>query len=58
LATPKNAGDVTDLLAGKKHIDQSAWEKLNAHELAEGEKVGKPRRKVVERVQACEIAGI
>ena len=58
LAVPKNAGDVTDLLAGKKHIDQSAWEKLNAHELAEGEKVGKPRRKVVERVQACEIAGI
>jgi ferredoxin--NADP+ reductase len=58
LVTPKNAGDVTDLLAGKKHIDQSAWEKLNAYELAEGEKVGKPRRKVVERVQACEIAGI
>jgi len=58
LAVPKNAGDVTDLLVGKKHIDQSAWEKLNAHELAEGEKVGKPRRKVVERIQACEIAGI
>ena len=58
LAIPKNVGDVTDLLAGKKHIDQSAWEKLNAHELAEGEKVGKPRRKVVERIQACEIAGI
>ena len=58
LARPKNAGDVADLLVGKKHIDQSAWEKLNAHELAEGEKVGKPRRKVVERVQACEIAGI
>jgi ferredoxin--NADP+ reductase len=58
LPIPKNVGDVTDLLVGKKHIDQSAWEKLNAHELAEGEKVGKPRRKVVERVQACEIAGI
>jgi len=58
LAVPKSVGDVTELLAGKKHIDQSAWEKLNAHELAEGEKVGKPRRKVVERVQACEIAGI
>ena len=58
LVVPKNAGDVTDLLAGKKHLDQSAWEKLNAHELAEGEKVGKPRRKVVERIQACEIAGI
>jgi ferredoxin--NADP+ reductase len=26
LAIPKNVGDVTDLLAGKKHIDQSAWE--------------------------------
>ena len=58
LAVPKNVGDVTELLAGKKYIDQSAWEKLNAHEVAEGEKVGKPRRKVVERVQACEIAGI
>jgi ferredoxin--NADP+ reductase len=58
LVAPKNAGDVTDLLAGKKHIDQSAWEKLNAHEVAEGEKAGKPRRKVIERSQACEIAGI
>jgi ferredoxin--NADP+ reductase len=58
LAAPKNAGDITELLAGKKHIDQSAWEKLNAHEVAEGEKAGKPRRKVVERSQACEIAGI
>jgi ferredoxin--NADP+ reductase len=58
LAIPKNFGDVTDLLAGKKYIDQSAWEKLNAHEVAEGEKAGKPRRKVIERSQACEIAGI
>ena len=58
LHAPKNAGDVAELLAGKKHIDQSAWEKLNAHEVAEGEKAGKPRRKVIERSQACEIAGI
>ncbi|CAB5114684.1 unannotated protein [freshwater metagenome] len=58
LHAPKNAGDIAELLAGKKHIDQSAWEKLNAHEVAEGEKAGKPRRKVIERSQACEIAGI
>ena len=58
LHAPKNVGDVAELLAGKKHIDQSAWEKLNAHEVAEGEKAGKPRRKVIERSQACEIAGI
>ena len=58
LHAPKNKGDIAELLAGKKHIDQSAWEKLNAHEVAEGEKAGKPRRKVIERSQACEIAGI
>ena len=58
LKSPKSIGDVTELLAGKKFIDQGAWEKLNAHEVAEGEKSGKPRRKVVDRVQACEIAGI
>ena len=58
LHAPKNTGDIAELLAGKKHIDQSAWEKLNAHEVAEGEKAGKPRRKVIERSQACEIAGI
>lgn len=58
LHAPKNSTDIAELLAGKKHIDQSAWEKLNAHEVAEGEKAGKPRRKVIERSQACEIAGI
>lgn len=58
LHSPKNTGDIAELLAGKKHIDQRAWEKLNAHEVAEGEKAGKPRRKVIERSQACEIAGI
>lgn len=58
LPAPKNVGDIAELLAGKKHIDQSAWEKLNAYEVAEGEKVGKPRCKVIERSRACEIAGI
>ena len=58
LKSPKNSGDVTELLIGKKYIDQAGWTKLNTHEVAEGEKAGKPRRKVVSHAQAREISGI
>jgi hypothetical protein len=34
-------------LSGVGVISQSAWEKINAFETSEGEKVGKPRRKIV-----------
>jgi ferredoxin--NADP+ reductase len=56
LGQPKNAPDIKELLAGKKIIEQSHWEKINAAEIAAGEPHGKPRRKVVEIKAMLDIA--
>ncbi len=56
LATPKNAGDIVDLLGDKKIVEQSHWEKINAAEVAAGEPHGKPRRKVVAIPEMLKIA--
>ncbi len=45
LGAPKDGADLADLLAGKEIVDQSAWIKINAAEVASGEPLGKPRRK-------------
>ena len=49
LKSPKNKGDVSDLLQDKKFVSQSHWEVINAAEVAAGESLGKPRRKFVRR---------
>jgi ferredoxin--NADP+ reductase len=56
LSTPKNAGDIVDLLGDKKIVEQSHWEKINAAEVAAGEPHGKPRRKVVAIPEMLKIA--
>ena len=56
LSTPKNAGDIVDLLGDKKIVEQSHWEKINAAEVAAGEPHGKPRRKVVAVPEMLKIA--
>ena len=56
LSTPKNAGDIVDLLSDKKIVEQSHWEKINAAEVAAGEPHGKPRRKVVAVPEMLKIA--
>ena len=47
---PKNGGDITVVLPQDKTIiDQVAWSKINAAEVAAGEALGKPRLKEVDK---------
>ena len=54
-AEPKSAGDITELLTGKMIVDQSAWERINAAEVAAGEPLGKPRRKVANHAELVKL---
>ena len=56
LKPAKNNGDVSDLLADKKFVSQSHWEAINAAEVAAGEPLGKPRRKIVSKADLLNIA--
>ena len=47
MKSPKNAGDISDLLTHQVVVDQSAWQKINEAEVAAGEPKGKPRVKSV-----------
>jgi ferredoxin--NADP+ reductase len=47
LKSPKNAGDISDLLTHQVVVDQIAWQKINEAEVAAGEPKGKPRVKSV-----------
>jgi ferredoxin--NADP+ reductase len=47
LGSPKNAGDIKDVLHPEHAvIDQTAWTRINGAEIAAGEPLGKPRKKV------------
>jgi len=56
LKSVKNNGDVSDLLSDKKFVSQSHWEAINAAEVAAGEPLGKPRRKIVSKEELLKIA--
>ena len=58
LTEPKKTPDISSLLAHQLIIDQSAWEKINAAEIAAGEAAGKPRRKVVDTAQMLNLGGL
>ena len=47
LKSPKNAGDISELITSQKVIDQVAWQCINEAEVRAGELVGKPRKKFV-----------
>ena len=47
MKSPKNAGDISELLTHQVVVDQSAWQKINEAEVAAGEPKGKPRVKSV-----------
>jgi ferredoxin--NADP+ reductase len=47
LKTPKDAGDISQLLTHQVVVDQIAWQKINEAEVAAGEPKGKPRVKSV-----------
>ena len=51
LHTPKECGDISDLLTHQIVVDQSGWQKINAAEVAAGEPLGKPRVKSVKRIE-------
>jgi len=49
LKEPKNNGDIADLLTHQLVLTQEHWQRINEAEVAAGEALGKPRRKLVDR---------
>jgi len=58
LRSPKNAGDVADLLTHQLVVSQESWQKINEAEVAAGEAKGKPRVKSVVRTELLKHAGL
>jgi hypothetical protein len=58
LKSPKNAGDVADLLTHQLVVSQESWQKINEAEVAAGEAKGKPRVKSVARDELLKHAGL
>ena len=57
LKSPKNAGDIADLLTHQVVVSQERWQKINEAEVAAGEPYGKPRKKLVTWDELLERAG-
>ena len=57
LKSPKNAGDVSELLIHQIVVSQDHWQKINEAEVAAGEAKGKPRVKSVDRSELLKQAG-
>jgi ferredoxin--NADP+ reductase len=58
LKSPKNAGDLSELLTHQIVVSQEHWQKINAAEVAAGEPKGKPRVKSIERTVLLKHAGL
>ena len=58
LKSPKNAGDISELLTHQVVVSQEHWQKINEAEVAAGEPLGKPRRKWVAREELIKQAGL
>ena len=58
LNSPKNAGDLSELLTHQIVVSQEHWQKINAAEVAAGEPKGKPRVKSVDRSELLQQAGL
>ncbi|CAN2228747.1 GltD NADPH-dependent glutamate synthase beta chain and related oxidoreductases [Candidatus Nanopelagicaceae bacterium] len=58
LGTPKNSGDVIDVITHNRVVTQLHWQAINEAEVAAGEPVGKPRRKSVAREDLLKHAGL
>ncbi|CAN2223187.1 GltD NADPH-dependent glutamate synthase beta chain and related oxidoreductases [Candidatus Nanopelagicaceae bacterium] len=58
LGTPKNSGDITDVITHNRVVTQLHWQAINEAEIAAGEPLGKPRRKSVEREDLLKLAGM
>jgi ferredoxin--NADP+ reductase len=55
LKSPKNAGDISDVITHNKVVTQSHWQAINEAEIAAGEPLGKPRRKAVVREELLKL---
>ena len=58
LGNPKPKFDLNSELPNKKIVTQGIWEKINAAEIANGESVGKPRIKAVNRDDLLSLGGL
>ena len=58
LITPKNAGDISELLTHQIIVSQQDWQRINEAEVAAGEAKGKPRVKSIERTELLKHAGL
>jgi ferredoxin--NADP+ reductase len=58
LKTPKNAGDISELITHQVVVTQGHWQKINETEVAAGEAKGKPRVKSIERTELLKHAGL
>ena len=58
LESPKNAGDISELLTHQVVVTQAHWQKINEAEATAGEAKGKPRVKSVERTELLKHAGL
>jgi len=58
LKSPKNAGDISELLTHQVVVSQEQWQKINEAEVAAGEAKGKPRKKSVSRDELLKHAGL
>jgi ferredoxin--NADP+ reductase len=58
LKSPKNAGDISELLTHQIVVSQEHWQKINEAEVAAGEPHGKPRRKSVLHADLLKHAGL
>ena len=55
MKSPKNAGDISDLLTNQVVVNQRAWQKINEAEVAAGELKGKPRVKSIKRDELLKL---
>ena len=58
LSTPKNSGDINDLIGAHKVITQTHWEAINSAEVSSGEPLGKPRVKVADKSELIRLGGL
>ena len=56
LKSPKNAGDISELITHQVVVTQGHWQKINEAEVAAGESLGKPRRKSIAREELLKYA--
>jgi ferredoxin--NADP+ reductase len=58
LGSPKDSGDITDVITHNNVVTQLHWQAINEAEVAAGEPLGKPRRKAIAREELLKLAGM